>query len=205
MSDPRCSINFQENLKVSDNSVPNSKICLSHLTHQVSFSKSKIATSIVLEDVKFKQLLCPIFIFFENPLSSYLPFRTTVPCIWAEVSWICELATLSEQLVYLENVQNQMKYEKRKNYFAQWCSIYWLNIFLITIILTFITSSERILHNIKHCPNKSHAKLWNNLLTYTIEILYLLNPENFQFSEHYNLDQTTKEQLIHTYIKITQC
>ena len=38
---PRCSINFQENLKVSDNGVPNSMIRLSHLTHQISSSESQ--------------------------------------------------------------------------------------------------------------------------------------------------------------------
>ena len=34
---PRCSINFQENLKVFDNGVSNSMLRLSHLTHQISF------------------------------------------------------------------------------------------------------------------------------------------------------------------------
>ena len=106
VGDPQCSINFQENLKVSDNDIPDSKICLSHLTHQISSSKSKIATSIVLENVEFKQLPWLILIFFKDPLSSYFSFRTTVPCIYADISWICEFATLSEQLVYLEDVQN---------------------------------------------------------------------------------------------------
>ena len=119
MGDPRCSINFQENLKVFDNGIPNSKICLSHLTHQISSPKSKIAASTILEDVEFKQLLWWIFIFFEDPLSSYLSFRSAVPRICAEISWICELATMSEQLIYLEDVQNQLKYEKINNCFVQ--------------------------------------------------------------------------------------
>ena len=85
---PQCSINFQKNLKVFDNGVPNSMIHLSHLTHQISSSKSKIAASIVLEDVEFKQLLWSIFIFFEDPLPSYLSLRTTVPCICTNISWM---------------------------------------------------------------------------------------------------------------------
>ena len=104
VGDPWCSINFQENLKVSDNGVLNSMIHLSCLTHQICSSKSKIATSIVLENVEFKQLPWLILIFFKDPLSSYFSFRTTVPCIYADISWICEFATLSEQLIYLEDV-----------------------------------------------------------------------------------------------------
>ena len=106
VGDPRCSINFREDPKISDNSVSNSMIHLSRLTHQISSSNSKIATSIVLENVEFKQLPWSILIFFEDPLSSYLSFRTVVPSICAEVSWICELATLFKQLVYLEDEQN---------------------------------------------------------------------------------------------------
>ena len=83
------------------------------------FQIQKIAASIVLEDMEFKQLLWSIFIFFKDPLSSYMPFRTVVPCICAKGSWTCELATLSEQLVYPEDVHNQLNYEKIKNCFAQ--------------------------------------------------------------------------------------
>ena len=54
-----------------------------------------------------------------DQFSSYLSFRITVPCICTEVSWICSLATLFEQLVYLKGKQNQLKYEGIKNCFAQ--------------------------------------------------------------------------------------
>ena len=54
-----------------------------------------------------------------DQFSSYFSFRIIVPCIYTEVSWICALATLSEQLVYLEGKQNQLKYEGIKNCFAQ--------------------------------------------------------------------------------------
>ena len=144
------------------------------------------------------------FIFFEDLLSSYLSFRTAVPCICAKVSWICELATLSEQLVYPEDVQNQLKYEKIKNYFAQMMLQLLVEYLLDYDNLDLYNLIKRILNNIKHCLNKFHVKLWNSLLTYTIEISYLLNLEDFQFQNITIFDQTTKEQPIHTYIKVTQ-
>ena len=38
---PQYSINFQENLKVFGNGIPNSMIDLSHLTHQISFLQTQ--------------------------------------------------------------------------------------------------------------------------------------------------------------------
>ena len=88
VGDPQYSTNFQENLKVFDNGVPNSMIHLSHLTHQISSFKSKITAFIVLGNVVFKQLLWLIFIFFEDPLPLYLSLRITVPCICTNISWM---------------------------------------------------------------------------------------------------------------------
>ena len=46
---------------------------------------------------------------------------------------------------------------------------------------------------------------YNNLLAYVIKILYIIHPENFQFSIHYYLDKTTKNQPIDPYTNVSQC